>query len=72
MCSQRGDQHGHVLTPLHPPESFGRFQHTGSDPAEHHRPPAPAFHVPLHVACPAQEALDGTVKLTSLDQDEAN
>ena len=46
---KRRHQHGHVLIPIHPPASFGRFQHASSDPAEHHRTPAPAFHVPLHV-----------------------
>ena len=44
---------------MHAPEALGRFQHPGRNPAEHHDAAAPTFHVPLDVALPAEEALDG-------------
>ena len=58
-CQEGSDQRGHILTSLHPTEPLRRFEHPGGDPAQHHRPAAPAFHMALHVARAAEETLNG-------------
>ena len=54
-----GDVRRHIFTSFDPAEPLLGFEHAGGYPAQHHRPPAPAFHVALHVARATEQTFDG-------------
>ena len=62
-CASRhpegSDERRHIVAPVHPTEPLGGFEHPGGDPAKHHRPAAPPFHIPLHMARAAEETFNG-------------
>jgi len=56
--SERRDELRHLRFPLEATKSFRGFENASGDPADHHRPTAPAFHIALHMTRPTQETFD--------------